>query len=69
MKIRYIIKDVNRNIYYQQEYDMLISGVSACMRGGIIFATEYMSEEDANMSIVCNLPRGSYQIIKIYIKE
>jgi len=69
MKIRYVIKDLGWNKYYQQEYDMFISNISVSMKGGIVFATEYMSEEDANMAIVCHLPRGSYQVIKLYIKE
>lgn len=59
MKKRYIIKELIYNGYWDSEYRSF---------KGIVFASQYLSKQDAINVINAELKPGRYEIIKIYIK-
>jgi hypothetical protein len=59
MKIRYIIKDVIFQGYFSEEHGDF---------KGVIFASQYLDKDDAELVIKHRLTAGTYEIVKIYRK-
>jgi len=56
---RYIIKDLIYQGYWSAQHRTF---------KGVIFATQYITEQDARSVILSDIEAGSYEIIKIYRK-